>query len=73
MAIGKHHQFCNDTDKPIILKVEMRPGHEGIEKSLTVMCTLAKDSLADSNVVPKGLVHACLVSSRECTSTAFIG
>ena len=51
----------------------MRPGHEGIEKSLTVMCTLAKDSLADSDVVPKGLVHACLVSSRECTSTAFIG
>ena len=55
------HRWHNATDEPTTFLVELRPGHSGFEKSLTVAYGLAADGLANGNGLPKNLYHTALL------------
>jgi hypothetical protein len=44
-----------------VVRVELRPGHAGFEKSLRVAYGLAADGLVRANGMPRNLLHAALL------------
>ncbi|MGH3148911.1 MAG: cupin domain-containing protein [Rubrobacter sp.] len=55
------HRWHNATAEPTTFLVELRPGHSGFEKALTVAYGLAADGLANANGLPKNLYHTALL------------
>jgi mannose-6-phosphate isomerase-like protein (cupin superfamily) len=69
--IGSVHRFRNETDAPIRIRVELRPGHTGFEESLAIAYGLARDGEARKDGSPRSILHtAALV---ELSDTAFAG
>lgn len=59
--INTLHRWHNPTNEPVVFLVELRPGHSGFEKALTVAYGLAGDGLSNSNGLPKNLYHTALL------------
>jgi len=59
--INTLHRWHNATEEPVVFLVELRPGHSGFEKALTVAYGLARDGLASANGLPKNLYHTALL------------
>ena len=55
------HLFRNPTDGPTTILVELRPGHEGFEKSVKVAYGLASDGRVFSDGTPKNPYHIALL------------
>jgi quercetin dioxygenase-like cupin family protein len=59
--INTLHRWHNATEEPVVFLVELRPGHSGFEKALTVAYGLAGDGLASANGLPKNPYHMTLL------------
>jgi hypothetical protein len=59
--INTLHRWHNATEEPVVFLVELRPGHSGFEKALTVAYGLAGDGLASANGLPKNPYHTALL------------
>lgn len=69
--VGAVHAFRNETDAPIRLEVELRPGHVGFEEALVILYGLARDGLVRKDSSPRSLLQtAALV---ELSDTSFAG
>ncbi len=63
VPIGTKHRFFNaSTDTDVEFVAELRPAHEGFEKSLHIIYGLARDGEVGLDGMPKGLVAQCLVA-----------
>jgi quercetin dioxygenase-like cupin family protein len=49
---GQLRTWSNETAEPAVVRVELRPGHAGFEKSLRVAYGLAADGLVRANGMP---------------------
>ena len=68
------HRFRNPTDGPSTFLVELRPGHEGFEKSVMVVYGLASDGRVFSDGTPKSPYHiALLLEWGEMRLPGFFG
>ena len=61
---GQLHAWSNETAEPAVVRVELRPGHAGFEKSLRVGYGLAADGLVRANGMPRNMLHAALMLKR---------
>lgn len=60
---GTKHRFFNPySDRDITFTTEVRPAHEGFEKSLYIMYGLARDGHCDEKGLPKSMMHLCLMA-----------
>src|SRR4051794_21531317 len=59
--IGALHHFTNDTDEPVLFRVELRPGHRGFERALQVGYGLATDGRTNGEGVPRNPLHLALL------------
>lgn len=55
------HCFANETDAPVRARVELRPGHRGMERALQAAYGLARDGHALPNGLPRNPLHAALL------------
>jgi quercetin dioxygenase-like cupin family protein len=60
---GQLHAWSNETAETAVVRVELRPGHAGFEKSLRIGYGLAADGLVRANGMPRNLLHAALMLS----------
>jgi mannose-6-phosphate isomerase-like protein (cupin superfamily) len=60
-AAGSLHCFRNRGAERARFNVELRPGHEGLEKSLVVAYGLAVDGRTNGKAIPKNPLHTALV------------
>jgi mannose-6-phosphate isomerase-like protein (cupin superfamily) len=58
---GCLHRFRNTGAKRAVFNVELRPGHEGFEKSLRVGYALAVDGRTNAKSIPKNPLHTALL------------
>lgn len=56
------HRFFNPGDAEIKFKVELKPGHEGMENSLRILYGMAADGLTDKKGIPKSFRHLSLIA-----------
>lgn len=58
---GTLHCFRNRSPDRAVFEVELRPGHEGFEKSLRVGYALAADGRTNKKAMPKNPMHAAVL------------
>lgn len=58
---GTLHCFRNTSPNRVVFEVELRPGHEGFEKSLRVGYALAANGLTNNKSVPKNPMHTAVL------------
>lgn len=58
---GTLHCFRNRSPDRAVFEVELRPGHEGFEKSLRVGYALAASGLTNKKAVPKNPMHTAVL------------
>ncbi len=58
---GTLHCFRNRSPDRAVFEVELRPGHEGFEKSLRVGYALAANGLTNKKAIPKNPMHTALL------------
>jgi quercetin dioxygenase-like cupin family protein len=59
---GQLHRFFNPGDTEIKFKVELQPGHEGMENALRILYGMAGDGLTDNKSIPKKFKHLALIA-----------
>ena len=59
--INTLHHWHNATEEPVVFLVELRPGHSGFEKALTVAYGLAGDGLIRKRSPEEPLPHGVVV------------
>lgn len=64
------HRWFNASDRPVRVRLELRPGHEGFERALRILYGLATDGLTNSSGVPKSLLHLAVVGQMGDTRIA---
>ncbi len=62
---GEVHAFYNPGSKPIVFRVELRPGSEGFENALRIIYGLARDGYANDKGVVKGLTNNALLAEMS--------
>ena len=75
VPIGTKHRFFNPySDRDVTFTVEVRPAHEGFEKSLYIMYGLARDGHSDEKGAPKSMMHLCLMADMgDMSSPGLLG
>lgn len=58
---GSLHCFRNTSRDRAVFQVELRPGHEGFEKTLRVGYALAADGRTNKKAVPKNPMHTAVL------------
>ena len=56
------HCFSNETDAPVRFRVELEPGHRGMELALQIGYGLARDGKTGRDSVPRNLLHLALLA-----------
>jgi len=69
--IGSVHRFRNETEAPIRLEVELRPGHTGFEEALVIAYGLARDGEARKDGSPRSILQTAAL--MELSDTSFAG
>lgn len=65
--IGSLHRWYNPTVETALIRVELKPGNTGFERSLQVLYGLARDGLVNKQGLPKSIVHIALMSELSDT------
>ena len=55
------HCFHNTSRDRAVFEIELRPGHEGFEKSLRVGYALEADGLTNKKAIPKNPMHMAVL------------
>jgi quercetin dioxygenase-like cupin family protein len=56
------HRFFNANDTEIKFRVELKPGHEGMENALRILYGMAGDGLTNNKSIPKKFKHLALIA-----------
>ena len=59
--IGSLHRWYNTTQEAALVRVELRPGSIGFERSLQIAYGLARDGCMNKQGLPKSIVHMALL------------
>ena len=62
------HRWVNNTGQTASVRIELRPGNTGFERSLQIAYGLARDGLSNRKGVPKSLVHTALLIELSDTN-----
>lgn len=66
VPIGTKHRFFNaNTDRDVKFVTELRPAHEGFERTLHIIYGLARDGEVGPDGMPKSLVVAALLGEMS--------
>ncbi len=55
------HRWFNNTGQTANVRIELRPGSTGFERSLQIAYGLARDGLCNKKGLPKSIVHTALL------------
>jgi mannose-6-phosphate isomerase-like protein (cupin superfamily) len=61
VSAGARHTWRNEGSEPVLVDVELRPGHSGCEDSLRMLFGLAADGRVMSNGRPRNPCHTALL------------
>jgi quercetin dioxygenase-like cupin family protein len=61
------HRWYNNTGDTAIVRVELRPGHTGFERTLQMSYGLANDGLVNQQGLPKNIVHLAILADMSDT------
>lgn len=64
------HRWFNASDRPVRVRLELRPGNEGFERALRIIYGLASDGLTNSAGIPKSLLHLAVLAQMGDTRLA---
>jgi quercetin dioxygenase-like cupin family protein len=64
------HRWFNASDRPVRVRLELRPGNEGFERALRIIYGLATDGLTNSSGIPKNLLHLAVLAEMGDTRLA---
>lgn len=59
---GQRHRFANPTGDLVRFRVELRPGHVGLEQALRIGYGLARDGKTIGKGIPKSPTHAAVMA-----------
>ena len=63
VPVGTKHRFFNPySDRDVTFTTEVRPAHEGFERSLYILYGLARDGYCGEKGLPNSMMHLCLVA-----------
>jgi len=62
------HRWYNNTQQIATVRIELRPGNTGFERSLQIAYGLARDGLSNRKGVPKSIVHTALLIELSDTN-----
>jgi hypothetical protein len=59
------HRWYNNTGDTAIVRVELRPGNSGFERTLQISYGLANDGLVNQQGLPKSIVHLAILADMS--------
>jgi quercetin dioxygenase-like cupin family protein len=66
--IGTLHRWYNTAEETALVRVELRPGSPGFERSLQIAYGLARDGLTNKQGLPRSMVHMALLVQLSDTN-----
>ncbi len=62
------HRWYNRAQQTALVRVELRPGHTGFERSIQIAFGLARDGLTNKQGIPRNLFHMALLVEMSDTN-----